>query len=513
MGKALMVQGTASSVGKSFLVTGLLRLFAQEGFKVTPFKAQNMSLNAAVTVEGGEIGRAQAVQAEAASLEPTVDMNPILLKPEADTHSQVIVRGRPYASMTWQEYRRERERFLPVIQESLKRLLAAYDLVIIEGAGNPAEVNLKEDDIVNMRIARMAEAPVLLIGDIDRGGVFASLVGTMELLSPEERRLVKGFVINKFQGDSTFLHPGIVFLEERTGVPVLGVLPYLRDLWLPAEDSVSLEGAPTRSDPSALLDIAVIHLPRISNFDDFEPLIQEPGVSVRYVHRREQLENPDLIILPGTKSTVSDLLFLEKSGLAQEIRAKARQGVPIIGICGGYQLLGEKILDPQRVESGVVEMQGLGLLPVDTIFTPAKATHRVKAVVLGGSWLLAGAVGAEVKGYEIHMGETKGEGKRGGPFLVVERSGRRGGLEALPDYDGAAHEKGHIFGTYLHGLFHNRELRVSILHALAAKKGLKTLPRWGELPSREEEYDRLAALLRLHLDIERLFSICGIGAK
>ena len=518
MGKALMVQGTASSVGKSFLVTGLCRLFVQEGVKVAPFKAQNMALNAAVTVEGGEIGRAQAVQAEAAGIEPTVDMNPILLKPETDTHSQVIVKGWLYDSMSFGEYRRERERLLPIIRESLERLLVSYDLVIIEGAGNPAEVNLKEDDIVNMRIAKMAEAPVLLVGDIDRGGVFASLVGTIELLPPEERRLVKGFVINKFRGDPTLLHPGLVFLEERTGVPILGVLPYLRDLRLPAEDSVSLEGAPIRSDPSALLDIAVIHLPQISNFDDFEPLAQEPGVSVRYVHRLEQLENPDLIILPGTKSTVSDLLFLEKSGLAQEIRAKGGQGVPIIGICGGYQLLGERILDPQRVESEVAEIEGLGLLPVSTIFQPTKTTQRVKAVVLGGSWLLAGAEGAEVNGYEIHMGETiasntptpplplQGEGKGGGPFLVVERSGRK-----AQDYDGAAHGKGHIFGTYLHGLFHNRELRMGILRALAGRKGLKALPRWGELPSREEEYDRLASLLRTHLDIERLFAICGVG--
>ncbi|MFN3476518.1 MAG: cobyric acid synthase [Candidatus Methylomirabilales bacterium] len=516
MGKALMVQGTASSVGKSFLATGFCRLFAQEGFKVAPFKAQNMSLNAAVTAEGGEIGRAQAVQAEAASIEPTVDMNPILLKPEADAHFQVIVRGRLYATMSFQEYRRETARLLPVIRESLERLLASYDLVIIEGAGSPAEVNLKEDDIVNMGIARMAKAPVLLIGDIDRGGVFASLVGTMELLSPEERCFVKGFIINKFRGDPTLLQPGLVFLEERTGVPVLGVLPYLRDLRLPAEDSVSLESAPTCSDPSALLDIAVIHLPRISNFDDFEPLIQEPGVSVRYVHRLEQLASPDLIILPGTKSTASDLLFLEKSGLAQEVRTKAGQGVPIIGICGGYQLLGERVLDPHRVESEVPEIKGLSLLPVDTIFKPAKATHRVKAVVVGGSWLLKGAEGVEVKGYEIHMGETIAshtpKGKGGGPFLVVERSGSsRGGLQALPDYDGAAHEKGHIFGTYLHGLFHNRELRVSILRALAGRKGLKALPRWGELPSREEEYDRLAALLRTYLNVERLFAICGLG--
>lgn len=506
MGKALMVQGTASSVGKSFLVTGLCRLFAQEGFKVAPFKAQNMSLNAAVTVEGGEIGRAQAVQAEAAGIEPTVDMNPILLKPETDAHSQVIVKGRLYASMSFQGYRRERARLLPVIRESLAHLLASYDLVIIEGAGSPAEVNLKEDDIVNMRVAQMAEAPVLLVGDIERGGVFASLVGTVELLPPEERRLVKGFVINKFRGDHTLLSPGLVFLEGRTGIPVLGVLPYLRDLRIPAEDSVGLEGAPTVCNPSALLDIVVIHLPRISNFDDFEPLAQESGVSVRYVHFPQQLASPDLIILPGTKSTASDLLFLEKTGLAQEVQAKAEEGVPIIGICGGYQLLGEKILDPHRVESEVTEIKGLGLLPVYTIFTPTKATQRAKAVVLGGSWLLAGAAGVQVNGYEIHMGETIAS-LPFKPFLVVERSGRR-----AQDYDGAVHEKGHIFGTYLHGLFHNRELRVSLLRALAGRKGLKALPRWGELPSREEEYDRLAALLRTHLDVERLFATCGLGS-
>ncbi len=499
-----MVQGTASSVGKSFLVTGLCRLFAQEGLRVAPFKAQNMALNAAVTVEGGEIARAQAIQAEAAGIEPTVDMNPILLKPETDSRSQVIIRGRLYATLTFREYHREKPRLLQVIQESLERLLASYDLVIIEGAGSPVEVNLKQDEIVNMRIAQETSAPVLLVGDIDRGGVFASLVGTLELLEPEERRLVKGFVINKFRGDPELLQPGLAFLERRTGIPVLGVLPYLQDLSLPAEDSVSLDEAPSLPDPSAFLNIAVIHLPRISNFDDFEPLEQEPGVHVYYVRLPQQLRNPDLIILPGTKSTMADRLFLEKSSLDQELRYRAESGVPIIGICGGYQLLGRRILDPDRVESERASVEGLGLLPVETVFRPKKATHRVKGVVIGSSWLLEGVLGLPIKGYEIHMGETKGEGGQA-PFLIVERSGR-----IVHEPDGALHEKGHILGTYLHALFHNRELRLSLLFALADRKGLRSLPRWGALLSREEQYDRFAALLRAHLDVNRLFQLSGL---
>jgi adenosylcobyric acid synthase len=346
--KTLMIQGTTSSAGKSIMVAALCRIFRQDGYKVAPFKSQNMALNSYVTAEGGEIGRAQVVQAEAAGIAPTVDMNPILLKPTTDTGCQVIVLGKVARTISARDYYKYTPSLLETVSESFERLSAAYDIIVIEGAGSPAEINLKDREIVNMRIARMFKTPVLMVGDIDRGGVFASLVGTLELLDEEERELVKGLIINKFRGDVTLLESAIEYLEHRTGKPVLGVVPYFRDIRIAQEDSVYLDERPENA-ATGDLEIALIRLPHISNYDDFDPL-EEEGCKVNYVRQRFELGNPHLIILPGTKSTVADLAYLRDSGLAAGIIARAKAGTPVIGICGGYQMLGQKILDPQKVE-------------------------------------------------------------------------------------------------------------------------------------------------------------------
>ncbi|MCL5075760.1 MAG: cobyric acid synthase [Chloroflexi bacterium] len=501
--KTIMVQGTASSVGKSILVAALCRILRQDGYRVAPFKAQNMALNSYVTADGGEIGRAQAVQAEAAGIAPTVDMNPILLKPEADTRSQVILLGRPYATLAAGEYYRHRTAFLDIVQESLERLRATYEVVVIEGAGSPAEINLKKDEIVNMHVAKMAASPVLLVGDIDRGGVFAALVGTLTLLDPDERALVRGLVINKFRGDLSLLQPGLALLEERSGVPVLGVIPYLHALKVAEEDSVYLEQRPSALDPPHLIDIAVIHLPHISNFDDFDPLGQEEEVKVRYVRRVADLRQPDLIIIPGTKTTIADMLHLRQTGLADRIIALAQGGTPIIGICGGYQMLGQTIQDPLGVESQGGIVAGLDLLPVNTIFQDKKLTHQVKATVNPQPGLLERAIGDEIEGYEIHMGRTSTVETRP-PFTVIWRAGTS---VSVPD--GALDPEGHIIGTYMHGLFHNAKLRASLLQKLAERKGLDHL-QWGKSIPQEEPYDRLAAVVRESLNMPLLYRICGL---
>lgn len=504
LAKTLMVQGTASSVGKSILVTALCRIFRQDGWNVAPFKAQNMSLNSFVTRDGGEIGRAQVVQAEAAGVEPTVEMNPVLLKPEADNRSQVVVRGKPLGGLSAKDYYSLQKQLWLVITESLERLSTQYDVILIEGAGSPAEVNLKDRDMVNMRVALHCRAPVLLVADIDRGGVFASLVGTLELLEPDERALIKAFVINKFRGDLSLLEPGLRWLEDRTGIPVAGVIPYYHDIHVAEEDSVSLEkrrAMKTRSD--YVLDIAVIGLPHISNFDDFDPLEQEEGIRLRYVEPGDQLEKPDLIILPGTKSTMADLAYLKSVGLAQQIIDHSRRGTPIIGICGGYQMLGRKLLDPGQVESADSEAEGLGLLPVTTIFFPVKSTHQIRATVMTGKGLLEGASGLSLSGYEIHMGQTSGM-ETVAPFRIEERS-RRPCLEM----DGYLSPDGNVLGTYLHGLFHNEAFRRSILSQLAARKGVVFCPT-RQVLSKEEQYDRLADLVRGSLDMELIYRIADL---
>ena len=378
--KVLMVQGTGSNVGKSILVApALCRIMRQDGWDVAPFKAQNMSLNSFVTRDGGEMGRAQVVQAEAACIEPTVDMNPILLKPEADNRSQIVVRGKPVKTQSAREYYALKPQLWTIVCESLNKLRAEHELVIIEGAGSPAEINLRQSDIVNMAVALYAQSPALLVADIDRGGVFASLVGTLEIIRPEERALVKAMVINKFRGDLSLLTSGLDWLTEKTRIPVAGVIPYYHDVRIAEEDSVPLEWK-TRSQKKepALLDVAVIQLPHMSNDDDFDPLEQENGVRLRYAASRDTLGQPDLIILPGTKNTVGDLQFISQAGLADEIVALANKGTPVIGICGGYQMLGASIHDPQHVESSEVNVPGLGTaahhhhLPAGKINTPGE---------------------------------------------------------------------------------------------------------------------------------------------
>jgi adenosylcobyric acid synthase len=495
--KVLMVQGTSSSVGKSLLVTALCRLFARRGIRTAPFKAQNMSNNAAVCADGTEIGRSQAVQAIAAVVEPTAEMNPILLKPESNARSQVIVMGRPWLTLAAGEYYRHKAALWPVVTTALDRLRAAYELVVIEGAGSPAELNLRSVDIVNMAVAHYAGAPVLLVGDIDRGGVFAQLLGTLWLLTPEERALVRGLVVNKFRGDLTLFAEGIRILEERSALPVLGVVPFIPDLQIPEEDAATLEasGLTPPMNP-ARIDLAVIRLPRIANFDDFPPLATEEGVQVRYVNSCAMLRQPHAVILPGTKSTIADLLWLRAQGLDQAIRALAATGTAVVGICGGYQMLGSSIHDPEGVESPQPETAGLGLLPVDTVFERVKATHQAEARILGGPGWLATLQGQTIQGYEIHMGRTTSQQ----PWLKVTRRSNTPASLA----DGAVAAEGRVWGCYLHGLFANTALRRAWLASLGWGGPAEPTGPAAGLPA---ALDTLASQVAASLDIPQLEAI------
>jgi adenosylcobyric acid synthase len=487
----LMVQGTASSAGKSTLVAGLCRLYARRGLRVTPFKAQNMSNNAAVCPSGGEIGRAQYAQALAAGVEPSVDLNPILLKPQAGA-CQVIVRGQVRGVRTAaQQFGPLREDLWPVVVDALDRLRAAYDLVIAEGAGSPAEINLRERDLVNMRVARHARADVLVVGDIDRGGVFASLLGTWEWLLPEERALVRGWVLNRFRGDASLLAPAPRLLEERTGVPVLGVVPFVDDLGLPDEDTASLSPA---SNTSASVEIAVPRLPHLANFDELGPLAAEPGVWVRYVTRPEEMRAPDLVVLPGSKATIPDLCWLHQRGLANRIQWLARQAAtPVLGICGGYQMLGLAVRDPARRESDALSAPGLGLLSHTTELQGdkrlARAAGRVRAG-LPGVW--SALAEARVEGYEIHLGTTPPSDQ---PLLE---------LQSGPD--GAVSADGLVAGTYLHGVLERPEPRHALVAALAARRGFRWQP--AGTPA-VDPFDRLADILEASLDLSSLAPPAG----
>ena len=486
MAKAIMVQGTASNAGKSLLAAGLCRIFKQDGYRVAPFKSQNMALNSAITPDGLEMGRAQVVQAEAAGILPDVRMNPILLKPTTDVGSQVIVNGRVQGNLRAMDYYRRKKEYIPAILEAYNSLSAEYDVIVIEGAGSPAEINLKQNDIVNMGLAQLVDAPVLLVGDIDRGGVFAQLYGTVALLEPEERARVKGTIVNKFRGDRAILEPGIKTLEELCGVPVAGVVPYL-DLDLDDEDSLTERFH--RAESRRAIDIAVIRLPRISNFTDFSPFGRYENVSLRYVGKVEELHHPDLIFLPGTKSTLSDLLWLRQSGLEAAILKLAAAGTPGLGICGGYQMLGRTIADPDGAEgeAGAV-MRGLGLLPADTVFYPEKTRTRVTGTALAGPF-----AGARLEGYEIHMGRTEVRG--GEPFCRLE-DGRADGCAA-----------GSVYGTYLHGLFDTGEATARLADALCRQKGLDpagTAPLSHEA-FQQQEFDKLAAAVRGALDMDAVY--------
>ena len=503
LARVIMVQGTSSHAGKSVLATALCRIFAQDGFHVAPFKAQNMSLNSYVTPDGGEIGRSQAVQAAAAMTAPKVEMNPVLIKPEGEGRSQLVVMGKPWAVASVREYYELKPKIWETVTSALDRLRAEYDVVVIEGAGSPAEVNLKEQDIVNMRVARYANAPVLLVGDIDRGGVFAQLVGTMVLLEPEERALVKGHVINKFRGDPALLTPGLGFLEERTGVPVAGVIPHFSDIHIPEEDSLGL--APElKSDDETVVDVAIMRLPHIANFDDFDPLRHEAGVRVRYVGRADDFGSPDLVVIPGSKTTAEDLEWLRAVGLAEQIVTARRAGTPVIGICAGYQMLGTMLLDPDGVESSRTETHGLGLLPTVTTFRRDKSTHQVSARVVEGRGILNDCSDASIDAYEIHMGVTASDDEPSPPFIIESRSGRSVNIP-----DGALDSEGLTLGTYLHGLFHNRPVRRSILDFAARRKG-NTLPPASDDIEPGAEYDKLAALVREHLDMNLVYRVTGL---
>lgn len=524
LARTIMIQGTASDVGKSVLTAALCRIFVQDGFRVAPFKSQNMSLNSYVTWDGKEIGRAQGMQADACRVAATTDMNPILLKPTKDMVSQVVVHGKPYKNLDARTYR---EQYLGeaegIVKEALLRLRQAHDIVVLEGAGSPAEVNLKDRDIVNMRLAGWAEAPVLLAADIDRGGVFASLVGTMEILTPEERERVRGFIINKFRGDVSLLQPGLDWLEQRTGKPVLGVIPYMPQLGLEDEDSASLDakGRQTAARPDQI-DVAVLRLPRISNFTDFDPLACEPDVHVRYVTSADEWGDPDVVIIPGSKNTVDDLLHLRASGLADRLLAHLRRGGWGAGICAGYQMLGERLLDPYGVETDRPEVRGLGLFPTETVFAREKRTERVIGFA-AVPW--AGAANVPVPaaepaaashplvlpiaGYEIHMGETRRLGQALQPFRIR--------LERSPDEpasyhaDGVCTADGRLWGTYVHGILHNDAFRRNWLNAVRASKGWPPLEETYPFQRRREEaFDRLAEHVRNHLDMPRIYEMIGI---
>ncbi len=499
----VMVQGTASSVGKSLVVTALCRIFSRAGLRVAPFKAQNMALNSAVADGGGEIGRAQAVQAEACGILPSVDMNPILLKPEGEARSQVVVMGRSIGSMQAGAYHARKADLKDVIAGALARLRERFDLVVIEGAGSPAEVNLKDRDIVNMHVARVAEAPVLLVGDIDRGGVFASFVGTLELLDADERARIAAFVVNKFRGDRRLLDLALEFLEQRTGVPVLGVLPYVRDLRIADEDSVSLDERRDRPARAGEIEIAVVRLPRISNHDDLQPLEHEAGVTVRYVTRPEDLEAADLVVLPGSKCTVSDLDWLRESGTAAAIVARAARGRPILGICGGCQMLGVHLLDPDRVESTRERTDGLGLLPLTTHFVREKTTAQIHGRLAAPSFL--GEPRAEISGYEIHMGAVE---RLVGAMPALEVTSRNGAPCREPD--GAVAMAGAVVGTLVHGLFETESVRAALLRSLRAARGLAA-PQAPAVPTREAEYDRLARSVIENVDWQLLCRIVGVA--
>lgn len=538
MAKVIMVQGTMSNAGKSFLVAGLCRIFKQDGYRVAPFKSQNMALNSYITSEGLEMGRAQVMQAEAAGITPMVCMNPILLKPTNNVGSQVIVNGEVLGNMSARDYFAYKKKLIPDIKRAFRKLEEYADIIVIEGAGSPAEINLKENDIVNMGMAQMVNAPVLLVGDIDRGGVFAQLLGTLMLLTDEEKARVKGLIINKFRGDKTILDPGIAMLEERGGVPVVGVVPY-RQLSLEDEDSLT-----ERFDKKTegLIDIAVIRYPRISNFTDFNVFEQMPEVTVRYVTSVAELHHPDMICLPGSKNTMGDLKWMRQNGFEAAIK-KAAETTPVFGICGGYQMLGMSIADPDNVEEGGA-IRGMELLPVETILQKSKMRCQTEGLVDKVEGIFRGISGCEFQGYEIHMGETRyadcsvkdnaivpfssddlKQEQSNIPFVKPESD-----LNPQPtngwintETDGSCNDSGkpvnktvvqsekyeNVYGSYVHGIFDQAKIADAILHALAKKKGV-ALEEGGMLDYqafKEKEYDKLADTLREYLNMEKIYGM------
>jgi adenosylcobyric acid synthase len=492
--KSLMVVGTTSHAGKSFLTAAICRILARRGWRVVPFKGQNMALNAYVTINGGEIGYAQAVQAWAAGVSPTVEMNPILLKPQGDMTSQVIIKGRVAGKVSAADYY---EQYFQIgwqaIEESLQHLRSEFDLVVCEGAGSPAEINLKHRDLTNMRVAKYLNAPTLLVVDIDRGGAFAHVVGTLELLEPEERSLIRGVVINKFRGQRSILEPGIKWLEERTGIPVLGVIPWI-DQVFPAEDSLDLfERKPAK--PQSELNIVVIRLPRISNFTDFDPLESESCVALKYLSPKHELGHPDAVILPGTKTTIADLLLLYKTGMAKAIQNYAAAGGTVLGICGGFQMLGQQLADPEGIEGEAGRYQGLGLLPIKTVITGHKVARQRQVI---SNFPQAGL---PVLGYEIHQGRSR--------LMELPNSQANSYHQLFDDANlGMIDGSQLVWGAYLHGIFDNGPWRRAWLNRLRQQRGLKSLPTG--IPNyreqREEMLDSLANIVETHLDLTPILS-------
>ena len=498
MAKPIMIQGTMSNAGKSLIAAGLCRVLRQDGYRVAPFKAQNMALNSFITKEGLEMGRAQVVQAEAAGVEPSVLMNPILLKPTSDMGSQVIVNGEVTAQLSARDYFAVKRSLLPAVMQAYNKLSEQYDVIVIEGAGSPAEINLKDADVfVNMGMAKQAKAPVLLVGDIDRGGVFAQLYGTVALLDPDERALVKGVIINKFRGDESILTPGVKQLEQLLGIPVVGVVPYVH-LDIDDEDSLSER---LGNKAAALVDIAVIRLPRLSNFTDFRALEAIEGVSVRYVESPRTFGSPDLVILPGTKNTMADLLWLRQSGLEGKVLRFADAGGAVFGICGGYQMLGTELSDPHGVEHGG-SLRGMGLLPVRTTFTEQKTRTRVRGAFGTLSGTFSALSGLPVEGYEIHMGETETDA----PIVTITDS-----VTGTARTDGC--HSANVCGCYVHGVFDTDEVASALVHALAREKGVDPalLGAVSGEAHKQQQYDLLADTIRRHMDMQAIDRIIKEG--
>ena len=502
MAKVLMIQGTMSNAGKSLVTAGLCRVFKQDGYKVAPFKSQNMALNSFITKEGLEMGRAQVMQAEACGIEPSVNMNPILLKPTNDVGSQVIVNGEVLGNMSARDYYKKKTELIPHIMEAYNNLAKEYDIIVMEGAGSPAEINLKENDIVNMGMAKLVNSPVLLVGDIDRGGVFASIAGTLMLLEEDERKMIKGTIINKFRGDVNILKPGLDMIEEITKTPVVGVVPYME---LDIDDEDSLSERFNNKGTVDLIDIAVIRLPRISNFTDFNTFEYIPGVSLRYVKSVRELKDPDMIILPGTKNTMEDLKWLRESGLETQILKQAAKGKVIFGICGGYQMLGMELSDPFNVESGGT-MAGMGLLPTKTVFEKEKVRTRVSGNFNEVSGILAELSYVEFEGYEIHMGQTTYDFNEEELTTIDNVNG-----EDIIKNDGLY--KDNVYGSYIHGIFDKEEVSKAIVESLCIHKGIdySSISTVDIEKYKEDQYDKLAEGIRNSLDMKAIYKILESG--
>ncbi len=539
-GHAIMVQGTSSHAGKSTLVAALCRILLQEGLSVAPFKSQNMSLNSAVTVDGLEIGRAQMLQAQAAGIVATAHMNPVLLKPQGERASQIVIRGKAVDVQDVRTYYSQpvREKLWPLITESLDSLLEQYDVVVIEGAGSPAEINLQERDLANMRVAMYANADVILVGDIERGGVFASLYGTVELVSPEERALIKAFIINKFRGDVTLVYPGPEMLQERTGIPTLGVLPYFTNIHLPEEDSLATENQlDSGVNSKVYLDVVIPRIPHMSNTDDFDRLRDDPRLRVRIVSKPSEYGAPDLIVLPGSKTTIKDLLWLNESGLSDLIVQSLSEGAAVIGICGGFQMLGSVIKDENNVESDLKSLAGLGLLDVETSFEANKSTNQVQARIVNGFGMLEGCAGMLVDGYEIHMGKTVAvknqmiagslnESASDGmsevncynAFMICGVTGDAVGISDV-GYSEGSHESldgilagdGWVLGTYIHGIFQNDDFRERLILNIAQHRGITLAPVESVRYSLDNELNKLASHVRKHIDVGEILRWVNVG--